>query len=57
MEFIPKFVFLPYYLMAQLSWVWLDVNFMPMIFILANCVFLTMNEAKAIRTVFRHGLK
>ncbi|XP_071796590.1 bifunctional apoptosis regulator-like [Asterias amurensis] len=56
-EFIPKFVFLPYYLMAQLSWAWLDVNFMPMLFILANCVFLTMNEAKAIRTVFRHGLK
>ncbi|XP_022101871.1 bifunctional apoptosis regulator-like [Acanthaster planci] len=56
-EFIPKFVFLPYYLIAELSWAWIDVNFMPVIFILANCVFLTMIEAKTVRMIFKHGLK
>ncbi|XP_071489855.1 bifunctional apoptosis regulator-like [Diadema antillarum] len=56
-EFIPKFLFLPYYLYAKFSWQFADVNALPVAFTLANCAFLTMVEAKAITAFFRRGVR
>lgn len=56
MEFIPKFMFLPYYLFAEFAWEYVDVNFVTCSLILANCALLTMIELKALRETWRRGL-
>nr|XP_054762929.1 bifunctional apoptosis regulator-like isoform X2 [Lytechinus pictus] len=56
-EFIPKFLFLPYFLYAEFAWNFADVNALPVAFTLANCAFLTMVEAKAITAFFRRGVR
>ncbi|KAL3877200.1 hypothetical protein ACJMK2_034941 [Sinanodonta woodiana] len=44
-EFIPKFIFLPYMLIAEFTWLWLDIHYWTSRFILVNCLILTLTEA------------
>lgn len=55
-EFLPKFIFLPYYLFAEFAWEYLDVNFVTCSLVIANCALLTMIELKALRETWRRGL-
>ncbi|KAK3586569.1 hypothetical protein CHS0354_001155 [Potamilus streckersoni] len=45
-EFIPKFIFLPYMLIAEFTWNWMDIHYWTSRFILVHCVILTFTEAQ-----------
>ncbi|WAQ96236.1 BFAR-like protein [Mya arenaria] len=44
-EFLPKLIFLPYLLVGEFTWDWLDIHWWTARFILAQCVLATILEA------------
>ncbi|XP_077979598.1 bifunctional apoptosis regulator-like [Glandiceps talaboti] len=56
-EFLPKYLFFPYFLIAQFAWSWIDNHAMTCWFVIINCVLLTFMEAALVRWLWRHGLR
>ncbi|XP_045213224.2 bifunctional apoptosis regulator-like [Mercenaria mercenaria] len=52
-EFMPKYLFLPYFLIAEFSWDWMDIHYWTSRFILANCLVLTLLEANYVAMYIR----
>nr|XP_006818591.1 PREDICTED: bifunctional apoptosis regulator-like [Saccoglossus kowalevskii] len=56
-DFIPKYIFFPYYLIARFTSNWIDVHDYTCWFIFVNCVLLTFIEATVFRWLWRQGLR
>ncbi|KAH3734715.1 bifunctional apoptosis regulator-like isoform X2 [Dreissena polymorpha] len=52
-EFIPKLIFLPYMLVGEFTWDWLDIHWWTARFILANCILTTFLEANYVAMYIR----
>jgi len=52
-EFIPKFLFLPYLLVGEFTWDWLDIHWWTARFILAQCLMATILEATHVAAMLR----
>ncbi|KAL4240977.1 hypothetical protein ACF0H5_001759 [Mactra antiquata] len=52
-EFLPKFLFLPYFLIGEYTWDWLDIHYWTSRFILINCCIMTLLEVNSVVTSMR----
>ncbi|XP_070580002.1 bifunctional apoptosis regulator-like [Ptychodera flava] len=56
-DFIPKYIFFPYYLIAQFAWSWLDNHPWTCWFVIVNCALLTFIEATVIQWFWKRGAR
>lgn len=52
-EFWPKYIFLPYVLIGEFTWDWLDIHYWTSRFILATCLAMTILEANHVAMYIR----
>ena len=52
-EFLPKVIFLPYLLIGEFTWDWMDIHYWTSRFILATCITKTILEANYVAMCLR----
>ncbi|KAJ8318567.1 hypothetical protein KUTeg_003658 [Tegillarca granosa] len=54
-DFVTKFTFIPYWVVARFTWNWMDIHYWTSRFVLANCIALTILEANNIKWLLNGG--